>query len=161
MRGAATYLEHLDKGDTEVEIGLVTADQTHAEEDADRDNRSQINTARHGHLLSRVEDGGEAGEDLGHDGGEDQMPCCEEDREVCLWRRSVCAFVVGLVGRRTELGRVEDVLVEDDCAGAEGDPCAGERLAGAGEGQRGGWRTQCRRRDERREAQAPTFARLG
>lgn len=29
----------------------------------------------------------------------------------------------------TELGSVEDVLVEDDGAGAEGDPCAARRLA--------------------------------
>ena len=42
---------------------------------------------------------------------------------------SVCACGTGAGGRRTELGRVEDVLVEDDCAGAERDPCAAYRLA--------------------------------
>ena len=46
-----TYLEHLDKGNTQVEICLVTADQAHAEEDADGDNGSQVYTSSHGHLL--------------------------------------------------------------------------------------------------------------
>jgi hypothetical protein len=88
----STYLEHLNKSHTQVQVGLVTADQTHAEEDANRDNGSQIDTAVHGHLLSRVKDGGEASEDLGHDSREDQMPCCEEDGKVCFSPLSVCAL---------------------------------------------------------------------
>ena len=48
----STYLEHLNEGHTQVQVGLVTADQTHAEEDTNRDNSSQIDTAVHGHLLS-------------------------------------------------------------------------------------------------------------
>lgn len=81
----STYLEHLDKGDTQVQVCLVTADQAHAEEDADGDDGSQVYASGHGHLFPRVEDGGEAGEDLGHDGRKDQMPCCQEDGKVCRW----------------------------------------------------------------------------
>jgi hypothetical protein len=80
-----THLEHLNEGDTEVQVCLVTADQTQTEEETYGHNGAQVDFAGHGHLLSRVEDGGEAGEDLGHDGREDQMPCCEEDGEV--WQR--------------------------------------------------------------------------
>ena len=80
-----THLEHLDEGDTEVQVCLVTADQTQTEEETNGHNGAQVDFAGHGHFLSRVEDGGEAGEDLGHDGREDQMPCREEDGEV--WQR--------------------------------------------------------------------------
>lgn len=45
-------LEHLDKGHTQVQVCLVTADQAHTEEDTDGDNGSQIDAPRHGHLLS-------------------------------------------------------------------------------------------------------------
>ena len=76
------YLEHLDESHTQVQVCLVTADQTHTEEDADGDNGSQVYAPGHGHLLSRVEDGGEAREELRHDGRKDQMPCCEEDGVV-------------------------------------------------------------------------------
>ena len=77
------YLEHLDKGDTEVEVGLVTADQAQTEEETDGDNGAEVDASVHGHLLARVEDGGEAGQDLRHDGRKDEVPCCQEDGEVC------------------------------------------------------------------------------
>lgn len=48
----STYLEHLDKGDTEVEVCLVTADQAHTEEDTNGDDGSQVHAPGHGHLLS-------------------------------------------------------------------------------------------------------------
>jgi hypothetical protein len=85
---APTYLEHLDESHTEVEVRLVTADQAGAEEEADGHNSAEVYAARHGDLFPRVEDGGEAGEELGHEGGKDQMPCCEEDGELCK-RQSV------------------------------------------------------------------------
>lgn len=77
-----THLEHLDESDTKVQVCLVTADQAQTEKEADWHNGAQVDFAGHGHLLSRVKDGGEAREDLGHDGREDQMPCCKEDWKV-------------------------------------------------------------------------------
>ena len=79
----STHLEHLNESNTEVKVCLVTADQTQTEEETNWHDRAEVHFAGHGHLLSRVEDGGKAGEDLGHDGREDQMPCCEEDGKVC------------------------------------------------------------------------------
>jgi hypothetical protein len=66
-----------------MQICLVTANQAQAEEQTDWDDSSEVYAARHGHLLSRVEYGGKAGETLGHNGGKDQMPCCEGDGKVC------------------------------------------------------------------------------
>jgi hypothetical protein len=63
-----THLQHLDKCNTQIQVGLVTADQTQAEKDTNRDNRSQVYAPRHGHLFPGVEDGGEASEELRHDG---------------------------------------------------------------------------------------------
>ena len=79
------HLEHLDEGDTEVQVCLVTADQTQTEEETNWHDRTEVHLASHGHLLSRVEDGGEAGEDLGHDGRKYQMPCCQENGKVWCW----------------------------------------------------------------------------
>ena len=73
----------MDKSNAEVQIGLVTANEAGAEEETDGDNGAEVDTARHGHLLPRVENGGEAGEELGHDGGKDQVPCCEENGKLC------------------------------------------------------------------------------
>ena len=78
-----TYLDHLDESHTQVQVRLVTANQAQAEEEADGDNGSEVYASGHGDLLSRVEDGGEAGKDLGHARSEDQMPCCKEDGEFC------------------------------------------------------------------------------
>ena len=123
-----TDLEHLDEGNTQVQVGLVTADQTQTEEQTDGDNGAEVYAAGHGDLLSRVEDGGKAGEELGHDGREDQMPCCQEDWEVCL---SSARMQTSATALRTELGRVQDVLVEDNGARAESDPGAAQQSASA------------------------------
>ena len=40
VAASRTYLEHLDEGNTEVQIRLVTADQRQTEEDADGNNGS-------------------------------------------------------------------------------------------------------------------------
>jgi hypothetical protein len=73
------YLEHLDEGDGQVDVGHVAEHETQTEEDADGDNGAEIDASSHGHLLPRVQHGCEAGQQLGHDGGEDQMPCCESN----------------------------------------------------------------------------------
>lgn len=76
-------LEHLDEGHTEVEVGHVTANQTQTEHHTDGDNRAEVNAAGHLDALAAIEDGGSAGQDLGHDGSEGQVPCCEDDGETC------------------------------------------------------------------------------
>jgi hypothetical protein len=102
-----TYLEHLNKSHAQVQVGLVTADQAHAEEDTDGDNGPEVYAASHGHLLSRVEDGGEAGEDLGHDCRKDQMPCREEDGVVfCTVSMRCCCNRVRADVRNFALSRM-------------------------------------------------------
>lgn len=78
-----TYLEHLDKSNTQVQVCFVSTNQAQTEEDADRDNRAEVYAARHRHLLPRVEYGGETRKELGHDGSEDEMPCRQEDSCDC------------------------------------------------------------------------------
>lgn len=75
-------LEHLDKGNTQVEISEVTADQRQREEKANRHNGPEVYTASHGNFFPRVENVSEAGHDLGHDGSKEKMPCCEENGKV-------------------------------------------------------------------------------
>ena len=77
-----TYLEHLNKGHTEVQICLVAANQTQAEKYSNWHDCAEVDTTSHGDLFTGVENGSEAGKKLGHDGREDQMPCREEDGEV-------------------------------------------------------------------------------
>jgi hypothetical protein len=102
--GSSAYLQHLDEGNTEVEIGQVTADKRQAEHDTDGDNGttirdtsvssnlprsspdtiyivdySRIGAGGHGDLVAGVQDGGELGQTLGHGSSEDHVPCCEEE----------------------------------------------------------------------------------
>ena len=77
------YLDHLDEGDREVEVGEVTADERQREEDTNGNNGSKVDSAVHGNLLSGIQDCGETSEDLGADGCKTEMPCCEEDGEAC------------------------------------------------------------------------------
>nr|POE98597.1 hypothetical protein CFP56_77529 [Quercus suber] len=79
VTAGGAYLEHLDKGDGKIEVSEVTADEGQGEHDADGNDGAKVDAARHGHVLARVEHGGEARHELGHDGGEQQMPCGEED----------------------------------------------------------------------------------
>lgn len=51
------YLDHLDKCDTEVEVGQVSADQTETEEDTDGNDGSEIDTTSHLNRLATVEKG--------------------------------------------------------------------------------------------------------
>lgn len=73
------YLQHLDERDREVEVSHVSADEREGEHDANGDNGAQVHLAGHGDLLARIKNGGEAGEDLGHESRETQMPCCQDN----------------------------------------------------------------------------------
>ena len=46
-----TYLEHLNKSNTQVQICFVTANQAQTEEDADGNDCAKVHAARHGHLF--------------------------------------------------------------------------------------------------------------
>jgi len=105
---SSAHLEHLNEGDTKIEVGKITTDQRHGEHESDGHNGAQIDSASHWDLLSRVEGCREAGHDLGHEGRESQVPCCEND-----WVVEVCG--------------IKDPFVEDDDTGTEGDPCAFEK----------------------------------
>ena len=78
-----SYLNHLNEGDGEVEVGEVTANERQREEDTNGNNGSKVDSAVHGDLLPRIQDCGETSEDLGADGRKTEMPCCEENREAC------------------------------------------------------------------------------
>ena len=69
----STHLEHLNEGDTEVQICQVAADQAEREEEADRDNSAQVDAASHLNSLATVEERGVPGEDLGHDCSKGEM----------------------------------------------------------------------------------------
>lgn len=99
----SSHLKHLNKGDREVEVGQVTANQGQGEHDTDWDDSAQVDSASHWDLLPRVQNSGESSETLGHDGRKSQMPCCEDNWVV-------------------EFGSVKNPLVEDDDAGGKGDP---------------------------------------
>lgn len=77
-----TYLQHLDEGNAQVQICHVTADQTQTEHQTNGDNCAEVDTARHLDRLAAVENGGEAGQKLGHDGRKGQVPCCQNDGEA-------------------------------------------------------------------------------
>jgi hypothetical protein len=72
-------LEHLNEGNTEVQIGQVAADQTQTEEYTDRHNSAQIDTASHLDSLAAVKEVSVASENLGHDRGERQVVRREDD----------------------------------------------------------------------------------
>ena len=75
-----TYLQHLDKGHTQVQVCLVTADQTQAEEDTDGDDGTEVDPAGHLNSLASIEKGGIAGKQLRRDGCEGQMVGGQNDR---------------------------------------------------------------------------------
>lgn len=72
-------LEHLDKGDGEVEVDQVGADEGARVDEPDGQNRAQVDAAIELEAAARLEERRGAGEDLGCDGGEDEMPAGEED----------------------------------------------------------------------------------
>lgn len=72
--------EHLDKSDAEVQVGDITADQTQTEEETDGDDSTEVDATSHLDGLAAIKQCSGAGEDLGHEGCEGQMPCCQENR---------------------------------------------------------------------------------
>jgi hypothetical protein len=82
----------LDEGDTQIQVCQVTAHQTQAEGNPNRDDSSKVYATSHLDLLSAVKEGGRARQDLRHDGREDEMPCCQENGVI--WR--TLAKVYGL-----------------------------------------------------------------
>lgn len=79
-----SYLQHLNKRHTQIEIGDISTDQTEAEEQTDGKDGSSVGFAVHRHLVSGIENGGEFGQTLGHDRGEEHVPCRQEEWEFCF-----------------------------------------------------------------------------
>lgn len=73
------YLEHLNEGDAEVHVREVAADQTQTKEESNGDNSPEVDTTSHRNGVSRVQQVRATRNDLGHDGRESEMPCCEEN----------------------------------------------------------------------------------
>lgn len=80
-----SYLQHLNKRHTQIQIGDISTDQTEAEEQTNGKDGSSVGFAVHRHLVSGIENGGEFGQTLGHDGGEEHVPCRQEEWEFCFF----------------------------------------------------------------------------
>ena len=76
----SAYLEHLDEGNTEVQVGQVTTDQTQAEEDTDGNDGTEVDPAGHLDGLSSIEQSGVSGQQLCRDGREGQVVRGQDDR---------------------------------------------------------------------------------
>lgn len=69
-----TYLQHLDKGHAQVQVGQVSADQTQTEKCSNWYNGSKVNSASHLDRFAPIEKSCGFGHDLCHDGCKDKMP---------------------------------------------------------------------------------------
>ena len=58
------YFEHLDKGNIQVEVDDVAADETTAVENADGNDHADVGSAVHADFLATVEHGGGSGKKL-------------------------------------------------------------------------------------------------
>lgn len=74
------YLQHLDESYTEVEVCLITADETAAVEDPDRNNGAHIGVEVHINILTVVQEACTSRQYLCDDSGENQMPACQDSR---------------------------------------------------------------------------------
>lgn len=84
-----SYLQHLNKRHTQIQIGDISTDQTEAEEQTNGKDGSSVGFAVHRHLVSGIENGGEFGQTLGHDCGEEHVPCRQEEWEFCFFSISI------------------------------------------------------------------------
>lgn len=112
---------------------------------------SRISARGHGNLVTRVEDVGEASQNLGHGGGEHHVPCREEQRcgrrvsrgsggaknklQLRDSRKSredqsqrVFLFMRRQIARLTELGSGQNPFVEQDNTRTQGNPQTGPVL---------------------------------
>lgn len=76
-----SYLQHLNKRHTQIQIGDISTDQTEAEEQTNGKDGSSVGFAVHRHLVSGIENGRKLGQTLGHDRGEEHVPCRQEEWE--------------------------------------------------------------------------------
>lgn len=143
-------LEHLDEGDGEVEVDEVGTDEGARVEDADGHDGAQVDAARHLDLVAAIEEGGEARQHLGCQGGEDEVPEGEDhgwsmlvgSSEGWLVRRTVfCGRLVTVNVMDwevlTEAGCVKQPLVEEDGQVGEEDPASVKVLVRPGEAEDG------------------------
>ena len=95
-----TYLEHLDVGNAQIEIGSVAEDQTTREEHSNRQNRLEEHILAHMDVLGCVEEVCRALQYAGPNGSESKMPGDQEDG--VLEHEGVVYMVVVEDDRRAE-----------------------------------------------------------
>lgn len=101
-----SYLQHLNKRHTQIQIGDISTDQTETEEQTNGKDGSSVRFAVHRHLVSGIENGGEFGQTLGHDRGEEHVPCRQEEWEFCFFfsisisKSTQCILSIPLPGRK-------------------------------------------------------------
>lgn len=135
-----TYLQHLDESNREVEVCLVSTDQTEGEEETNRQNGPEVDLASHFYSFSSVNECRRSAEDLGHYGCESHVPCCKDNCWKQLGKNvrtigettyeilftkgqsltSACIEQAAL----TETHSIQKVLVEKDNTTTEADPCS-------------------------------------
>lgn len=77
-----TCLQHLNKCDREIEVGLISANQTEGEEEANWENSSKVDLASHFHCLSSINQGCGPAQNLCHECRKKHVPrrennCCQ------------------------------------------------------------------------------------
>lgn len=102
-----SYLQHLNKRHTQIQIGDISTDQTETEEQTNGKDGSSVGFAVHRHLVSGIENGREFGQTLGHDCGEEHVPCRQEEWEFWIFNISIskstqCILIISLPGRKTK-----------------------------------------------------------
>lgn len=120
------HLEHLDEGNGEVEVGQIAADQTQAEEDTNGDNCADVDPAGHLDRLAAIEEGSPVGEDLGHQGREDEVVGRQNDRVACSTISVSDERRAGhWISVLTEVEGIKNPFVEQNDRGGQADPDAG------------------------------------
>ena len=76
-------LEHLDKGNGQVKVCQVTANQTEGEEDTNGDDGAQVHAASHFDRLTAIKNGGPSGKALGDDSRKRKVVGREDNGVVC------------------------------------------------------------------------------
>lgn len=99
-----SYLQHLNKRHTQIQIGDISTDQTETEEQTNGKDGSSVGFAVHRHLVSGIENGRKLGQTLGHDRGEEHVPCRQEEWEFCFFlsisKSTQCILSIPLPGRK-------------------------------------------------------------
>jgi hypothetical protein len=79
LRPMSTHLQHLNEGDAQIEIGLVSTDQAQTEEEADREDGAEVDLAGHLDSFASIEKSRGFRQELGHERRKNHVPCRQGD----------------------------------------------------------------------------------